>query len=180
MKYGLVLVVLAPLLALLLASCGSDGSAAVEEPAPITTEDAGLVVGDKATTTKDGNTLTVLSYESPLPPAGDSKPDAGFELSAIEVEGCASRTSGQGLMHVGSNAFVLELADGARIRPQTFTDEDAKVKEPVLRSMDPRPGGCERGFVVFQTPEGERPELVIFEEQFTTEPQPIEWTIPDA
>jgi len=55
------------------------------------------------------------------------------------------------------------------------------VKEAVLETMDPVPGQCERGFIVIQTPRGERPELVVFEEQFKAERevQPIRWAVPD-
>ncbi len=52
-----------------------------------TTESADLVVGDTATTTEDGNTLTVFSYESPLPSTNSPEPDPDSEFSAIEVEG---------------------------------------------------------------------------------------------
>lgn len=76
-------------------------------------------------------------------------------------------------MHVGSTAFVLRMPDGARVVLATDAEESG-VKEPVLETMDPVPGQCDRGFVVFQTPRGERPEAVIFEEQLTSEATPIE------
>ncbi len=47
------------------------------------TENAELVVGDTATTTEDGNTLTVLYYESPLPSTNSSEPGSDFEFSLI-------------------------------------------------------------------------------------------------
>jgi len=55
------------------------------------------------------------------------------------------------------------------------------VKEAVLETIDPLPDQCECGFVVFQTPRIERPELVVFEEQFKAEreAQPIKWAVPD-
>jgi hypothetical protein len=43
------------------------------------------------------------------------------------------------------------------------------VKEALLETLEPVPGKCERGFVVFQMPRGERPEFVVFEEQFKAE-----------
>ncbi len=56
-----------------------------------------------------------------------------------------------------------------------------EVKEAVLETMDPVPGQREYGFVVFQPPRGERPELVVFEEQFKAEREvpPIKWAVPD-
>lgn len=167
MKRGLFLVSL--LLVSTLGACGpADGGTAeagpktAGEPASSGTENAGLVVGDTATTTEDGNTLTVFSYESPLSPEGSAEPRPGFEFSAIEAEGCASSSSGRDLMHVGSTAFVLRMPDGDRVMPTTDARE-VGVKEPVLETMDPVPGQCARGFVVFQTPRGERPESVVFE-----------------
>jgi len=184
MKHWLVLVSL--LLIPVLGGCSfaGGGPAAVGEKVgestKSTTENAELVVGDTATTTEDGNTLTVFSYESPLAPTNSPEPGPDSEFSAIEVEGCASSSSGRDLMHVGSPAFVLQMPDGDRILPVKEAQETG-VKEAVLETMDPVPGQCERGFVVFQTLRGERPEFVVFEEQFKskTEAPPIRWTVPD-
>jgi len=63
------------------------------------------------------------------------------------------------------------------LQPEEF-GEDAKVKEPALQSMNPLPGECGRGFVTFQTPTGERPELVLYEEQFVLE-DTIAWKVPE-
>jgi hypothetical protein len=184
MKHWLILVSL--LLVPVLGGCsfaGGGPAAAREkvgESTKSTTENADLVVGGTATTTEDGNTLTVFSYESPLPPTNSSESGPNSEFSAIEVEGCASSSSGRDLMHVGSPAFVLQMPDGDRILPVKEAQE-TEVKEAVLETMDPVPGQCERGFVVFQTPRGERPEFVVFEEQFKAEreAQPIRWAVPD-
>lgn len=137
-------------------------------------EDPRLVLGETATTSEHGNTLTVFSYESPLSVEG-AKAEPGFEFSTVEVEGCAGSSSGKDLMYVGSNAFSLRSADGTRVQPEGF-GRDAKVREPALRTMDPVPGACERGFITFQTPRGERPHLVVFEEQFVLE-SAIAWKV---
>ncbi len=184
MKHWLVLVSL--LLVPVLGGCSFAGGSTVsgtettEASSRLATENAELVVGDTATTTKDGNTLTVFSYESPLTSTNSPGPGPDSEFSAIEVEGCASSSSGRDLMHVGSPAFVLQMPDGDRILPVKEAQETG-VKEAVLETMDPVPGQCERGFVVFQTPRGERPELVVFEEQFKAEREapPIRWTVPN-
>jgi hypothetical protein len=57
--------------------------------------------------------------------------------------------------------------------------QETGVKEAVLETMDPVPGQCECGFAVFQTPRGERPEFVVFAEQFKAEreAQPIRWAV---
>jgi hypothetical protein len=44
--------------------------------------------------------------------------------------------------------------------------------------MNPLPGECGSGFVTFQTPTGERPELVLYEEQFVLE-NTIAWKVPE-
>ncbi len=182
MKHWLVLVSL--LLVPVLGGCsfaggGSTAAGTAEASGQPATENAELVVGDTATTTEDGNTLTVFSCESPLPPTNSSEPGLDFDFSAIEVEGCASSSSGRNLMHVGSPAFVLQMPDGDRILPVKEAQETG-VKEAVLETVDPVSDQCERGFVVFQTPRGERPEFVVFEEQFKTEREapPIRWAVP--
>lgn len=139
-------------------------------------KDPGLVVGDEAITTEDGNTLTVLSYESPRSVDG-ARPDRGSEFSVVEVEGCASRSSGEDLMHVGSGAFTLRLPGGGIVRPEDPPD-DPHVKQPNLLTMDPGPGECTSGFATFQTPRGTRPNLVVFEEEFVLE-SAIAWKVPD-
>ncbi len=138
-----------------------------------------LALGETFTTSGAGNEVTVLSYESPLTPAGSSRPDPGFEFSAVEVEGCASRDPDNYRMMVGPASFSLQMPDGARVQPETGGDV-VRVTERALVTMEPVLGGCESGFVVFQTPEGERPEIVLFEDQFTTtDSMSAGWTIPD-
>ena len=150
-----------------------EGSGRTEEEGPE------LALGDTFTTSKAGNEVTVLSYESPLTPTGSSRPDPGFEFSVVEVEGCASRDPDNYRMLVGPASFSLQMPDGARVQPETGGDV-ARVTERALVTMEPVLGGCESGLVVFQTPEGERPELVLFEDQFTTtDSMSAGWTIPD-
>ena len=167
------------------AGCGGLTDAGLEEPdaaadaeKKITSspaKDPRISVGDTAVTTENGNELAVLSYESPVSVRG-AEPEPGFEFSAIEVEGCASRSSGRDAMHIGSNGFTLRLPESGDTHAEGF-DEDAKVKRPALETMDAPPGSCDRGFVTFQTPEGERADLVLFEEQFVLETV-IAWRIP--
>jgi len=80
-------------------------------------------------------------------------------------------------MHIGPGAFALRLQDGTVLPPEEF-GEGAKIKEPALQSMNPLPGECGRGFVTFQTPTGERPELVLYEEQFVLK-DTIAWKVPE-
>lgn len=180
MRHGLVLVVLA--LALQAAACGSgaaagDSGGGVVGPKVTVSppEDPRLVVGDGATTSSNGTTLAVLSYEAPLRVEG-ARPERGFEYAGIEVKGCAGPDSEQSLMHLGPDAFVLRMTGGLRVHPEGFADE-AKVKEPALQGMNPLPGECDRGFVTFQTRRGGRPDLVLYEEQFVDKAA-IAWELP--
>lgn len=179
------LVLMAVVLVSVLAGCGPGGSG--ESAAVTNTEhkptvsmpgDPSLSVGDEATSTETGNTLTVLSYESPVVPAGSPEPRAGFEFSAIEVEGCAGASSGRDLMSISPNAFTLRLSDGTHVRPGVSGDKDPDAKQPALMTMNPPPGECEHGFITYQTPQGERPDLVVFEDPFTTETPAIAWKVP--
>lgn len=185
MRRGFVLVML--VLVSMSAACGPGATGSGEPDTAAygthrltisTAENPKLTVGDTAITTEAGNKLTVHSYESSLSLEG-AKPDPGFEFSAIDVEGCASPTSGRDLMHVGPVAFTLQMPDGTRVMPEVFANKNAEVKEPALQTMDAGPGTCDRGFVTYQTPRGERPELVIFEEQFVTNVPDIAWKVPD-
>lgn len=182
MRVGIAVVALAT--TLVLAGCGST-DASLEEPDAAAKADKKLtesppknprlMVGDTAVTTEDGNELAVLSYESPVSVEG-AEPKPGFEYSVIEVAGCASRSSGRDAMHIGSNGFTLRLSESGDTHAEGF-GQDAKVKQPALETMDPVPGSCDKGFVTFQTPKGERADLVLFEEQFVLK-SIIAWKVP--
>lgn len=180
MKRGLVLVVLA----LAAAGCGPGVAAAGsggEEERKVTVSsprDPRLAVGDRATTSSNGTTLTVLSYQAPLRVAG-ARPERGSTYAGIEVKGCAGPDSERSLMHLGPNAFVLRTPDGTRLHPEGFAGDAPRVKEPSLQGMNPLPGECDRGFVTFQTPQGQRPDLVLYEEEFVDKVT-IAWRVPDA
>ena len=176
MRQVLVLIALASLLA----ACGPEttASAGPEEKQKVTAspiKDPNLVVGDTAPPAGNGTTLAVLSYRS-LSAAGGAKPDKGFEFSGIEVKGCAGPNSENSLMHIGPDAFSLRLSGGALVLPEHGGGK-AKIREPILRAMNPLPGECGRGFVAFQTPRGERPEIVLYEEQFVLK-DTIAWRVP--
>lgn len=182
MRNVLVLVTVA--LVSLSAACdtstaASTGSGADEKRRVVTSSparDPRLVLGDTATTASNGTTLAVLSYESPTTVKG-ARPDRGYEFSRIEVKGCAGPDSENSLMQIGPGAFALRLPDGTRSLPEGLGDE-AKVKKPALQSMNPLPGECDRGFVTFQAPKGERPELVLYDEQFVLK-STIAWEVPE-
>lgn len=180
MKRGLALIALALVPVLAACSPGTVGTVDTDAQAKhkvtaSTMEDPKLVVGDTATTSEEGNTVTVLSYESPVS-VENEEPGSGSSFSAVEVRGCDGPSPGKDLSVVGSNAFALRLSDGTRVQPEAF-GEGMGVKEPALRTMDPPPNGCDRGFVTFRVPRDERPELVVFEEQFVLK-SAIVWKVP--
>ena len=181
MRHVLVLVTLA--LVSLSAACdtgtaASTGSGADEKRRVTSSpaQDPRLVLGDTATTASNGTTLAVLSYESPTTVRG-AEPDGGHEFSGLEVEGCAGPNSENSLMQIGPGAFALRLADGTRLLPEGLGDGE-KVKEPALQSMNPLPGECDRGFVTFQTPRDERPDLILYDEEFVLK-NAIAWKVPE-
>ena len=177
-------------LVLVLGACGSAGGGDQAETVTViktvpadegsgrAEEGPELTLGETFTTSGAGNEMTVLSYESPLPGVESSRPDPGFEFSAIEIEGCASRDPDNYRMLVGPGSFSLQMPDGARVQPVAGGDA-TRVTERALETMEPVLGGCERGLIVFQTPEGERPELVLFRDQFTTDAMSAGWIIPE-
>ena len=112
-------------------------------------------------------------------PAGvkGATPEQGHEFAAVEVKGCAGPDSENSLMHISPGAFVLRMPDGTRLLPEG-AEEGTKVKEPALQSMNPLPGECDRGFVTFQTPRDERPELLIYDEEFVLK-NSIAWKVPE-
>ena len=181
MRYVLVLVTLA--LASLSVACdtstASSTGSETDEKHKVTASPAQnpqLTVGDTATTASNGTTLAVLSYEAPAGVKG-AAPQQGYELAVVEVKGCAGPDSENSLMHIGPGAFVLRMPDGTRLLPEEL-GEGAKVKEPALQSMNPLPGECDRGFVTFQTPRDERPELLLYDEEFVLK-NSIAWKVPE-
>ncbi len=131
-----------------------------------TSSKSDLNVGDTAST-KSANKLTVYSYESPIPPPDEyTKPDPGKEFAAIDVEGCATPSKSAGFNPFD---FTLQMPDNTRL------EADIEVKEPALHDTTLTPGDCVRGWITFQTPQGERPGFVIF-----TGSSIIKWTVQDA
>ena len=181
MKHVLMLVTLA--LVSLSAACDTGTAASTgsgpDEKRRVTSSPAQnpqLIVGDTATTASNGTTLAVLSYESPTTVEG-AEPERGHEFSGLEVKGCAGPNSENSLMQIGPGAFALRLPDGTRLLPEGLGDGE-EVKEPALQSMNPLPGECDRGFVTFQTPRDERPDLVLYDEEFVLK-NSIAWKVPE-
>ncbi len=181
MKRGSVLVVL--VLVSILSACGGrveqDSASGTTRKLTVSpAENPSLMVGDAATITESGNMLTVHSYAASVAPMESLKPEEGFEFSSIEAEGCASLSSGEDAMAITPNAFTLKLADGTVVLPETVEGRYMAAREPALQTMDPEPGTCSRGFITYQTPQGEKPEIVTFEDTLVAETAAVSWRIP--
>lgn len=147
-----------------------------KKPTHSPVESPRLVVGDSAILGETQTELTVFSYETSLPSTGDTKPEPGFEFSAAEVAGCASSSSSGDPMIITPNAFSLRLPNGDTVLPEEIEGKGPGERKPVLMSMDPSPGECERGYVVFETPKGEGADLVVFEDTLTAT-RAIAWKV---
>ncbi len=120
-------------------------------------------------TFSSGAKVTVYSYSSPVQSNNEfSKPEAGTQFAAIDVEGCAGSQSGDE-NSLNPYYFSLQMPDNTRMRPT------ASVAEPALPLTNLLPGGCVRGLVTFQVPQGQGPSHVHFEQPFPKEV--AEWSI---
>lgn len=150
-------------LAVLLAGCGATTTAG---PATTTTTvaavtttratvaDGGSLPIGQPFRTRDGGTVSVLTYQQPLPPEV-LEPDPGMEFSAVEVEVCAGPGGGR---RATAEAFEVEMPDGARRRRAFFGPKEPALAEGRLEARE-----CRRGWVNFEVPEDERPRFVVFE-----------------
>lgn len=112
-----------------------------------------LRIGDDGTT-RDGNTVRVLTYQQPV--AGTVlEAGAGDEFAAVEAEICAGRRAAP---RVSPDSFKVELSDGSRRGRSYFGP-----KEPELADTSLPSGQCARGWISFEVPEGKRPAFVVFQ-----------------
>jgi hypothetical protein len=108
-------------------------------------------------TYEDGATVTVFTFEAPVPPPSQFRqPDPGNVFLAIEVQECAGPNSTEE-MH--ANPFNW----GIRMPDNTLREPGISVREPALHSADLTFGDCVRGWVTFQVPDGVPPTQVIFD-----------------
>ncbi|MGH9178372.1 MAG: hypothetical protein ACRD0N_07450 [Acidimicrobiales bacterium] len=105
-------------------------------------------------TTRDGNTIRVLTYHQPLD-GTVLEAGAGQEFAAVEAEICAGRRSAP---RVSPDSFKVELADGTRRGRSYFGPKEPELDDTSLPS-----GQCVRGWISFEVPEGKRPAFVVFQ-----------------
>lgn len=128
-----------------------------------------LDVGNSAVS-PSGFEVTVYSYSSPIQSDNElSKPKAGTQFAAIDVEGCAGSQSGDE-NSLNPFYFSLQMPDNTRLMPT------ASVAEPALPLTNLLPGDCVRGLVTFQVPQGQSPSYVRFD-QVSPEEVAARWSI---
>jgi hypothetical protein len=143
----------------------------VKPSAPVTGSPAkrGYAVGDTVTLST-GDTLTLHSYESPVPPPGHKKQKTGYEFLVIDVEVCASSNSG-GLEYINPFDFVLQMPDNTRLKPEE------QHAERELEHIHLLPGDPVRGLVFFQKPKGEKPKFVTFTRGVFDNVHVVKWAV---
>jgi hypothetical protein len=116
----------------------------------------GYRVGDTAIT-EAGDTLTVHSYEIPIPsPYRDEEAKAGYEYSVIDVEVCSNAESEERINTISRDDFALQMPDNTR-RQSLATGKERALPYSVLLPGDPL-----RGLVFFQTPQDEKLIAIIY------------------
>ncbi len=124
-----------------------------------------LAVGETATLAT-GDTVTVYSYTPSVPPPSQSsQPKSGSEFSVIDAEACAGDTA----TTINPQSFALQMPDNSRLDP-TF----GSAVEPPLNVTNLGAGDCVRGYVTFETPQGQTPSFVLFEQ---TNVPPVKWAV---
>ena len=128
-------------------------------PAASAESGPGVAVGVTRTSTS-GDEITLHLYESPASPAtARDQPEEGYEFSAFDIEGCAGQDPEGPLTWINPFLFRLVMPDNTRLQPE---DPNVRAKKRSLDHIDLLPGDCVRGWVVFQTPKGEKPKGMIF------------------
>jgi hypothetical protein len=102
------------------------------------------------------------------------EPNPGYEFSQIEVEFCylgEVRVSGGGSLEGADIAFAFELqmADHTRIAPDNLAYRGDELQQIGVVPQ----GDCARGWIVYQTPQGERPAFVLF----AAKPHVLRWEL---
>ena len=93
-----------------------------------------------------------------MPAPRYKQPEPGHEFSAIEVETYAGQNPNDYLNHLQQSDFKLQMPDNTRLRNAIGT----VPKKPALLNKSLTPGDRIRGWITFQTPQGEKPKCVVY------------------
>lgn len=137
-------------------------------PAVPTETDIKRTVGETATL-DNGNSVTVFSGESGVPPQ-ESVYEAkeGMDFFVIEVEVCVSGTATEPSYFSPREFSLLNSGTVRRMA-------SVPTKLPALRGSSVEPGECSRGYITFQVEDEEEPESVIFEGSSA-----VEWELEES
>lgn len=161
-------------LLLVIVSASALGGAPEEASSP---SGSTLDMGETATLSS-GDTVTVYSYESPLPLDGPLQPKSGSEISAIDAEFCASPSA-----TVEANRIHTPIKFSLLMPNNITIPWDARARVIGGTSLSPllpsgsnifKAGDCVRGYVGFETPQGQEPKFVQYRERPGL-PEPIRW-----
>jgi hypothetical protein len=144
----------------------------VEPDTPVTDTLAKRVyrVGDTAIL-NTGDKVTLHSYNSPAPSPHDWRPAKdGYELAVVDVEVSATSESG-GLPAINPSDFFLQMPDNFRLRWQPQFEQRELLDTSLL------PGDSVRGLILFQTPKGEKPKAIIWEDMRSGDEHAIKWAM---
>lgn len=133
-------------------------------PAPSATSQEPLDLKKAATIRVGAHEVTVIasSYQQPLraqfPPRR-----SGYEYAGLEVRVCVDR--GPGPMGVSWDGWMLTYVDSTSVEPLNAWSDDW-FSVPLFPGSGfekrVRVGRCVKGWVVFEAPKGERPDLAEY------------------
>jgi len=103
-------------------------------------------------TTGAGNLVTVFSFASTV--KGTRKPASGTVFAAVDVEACAGP-------HAPPRTGVFRAQFALQTPDQTGWHSVDPVKEPALKDMLLKSNQCERGWISFQLPSGQKPRFIV-------------------
>ena len=104
------------------------------------------------TKTGAGNLVTVFSFASTV--KGTRKPASGTVFAAADVEACAGP-------HAPPRTGVFRAQFALQTPDQTGWHSVDPVKEPALKDMLLKSNQCERGWISFQLPSGQKPRFIV-------------------
>jgi hypothetical protein len=131
-----------------LAACVTTSSK--DQPSTLPSIQAKVVPMNTRAETMAGNSVIVYSFVSPVGKA----PAANMINVAADIEACAGAIASS-QTGVASTLFSIETPD------KTVWPSVGAVKKPALQPTYLARGRCERGWVTFRVPQGEKPVYVV-------------------
>jgi hypothetical protein len=112
---------------------------------------------------------TVYAYKQPVAEDAPKPDQAGYEWGAADVKTCALASPG---ISVTTDPWTLAYADSTAAQASSVTYQQFPL--PEYKGKDIYAGKCQRGWIVFPVPSGQRPQLVEYQPEGSP---PIDWDI---